>query len=64
MPPLPFDYSRCLPSTVCDKCRNCLRWMDHPEQVNNPHRQSFVVTTNSKDRACIRMPVSFMEADE
>lgn len=64
MTPLPFDYTRCRPNEPDDNCQNCRRWWDHPKQTHNPHRQSFVVTTNSKDRACIRMPVSFMEADE
>jgi hypothetical protein len=58
---LPFDYSRCSPTEVCDKCRNCRRWFDHPEQRNCQYRQSFVVTKNSKDPACHYMPVSLLE---
>jgi hypothetical protein len=59
---LPFDYSRCQPAAVCDKCQNCRRWMDHPEQVNNPHRQSFVAASSSRDAACHHMPISLLEA--
>jgi hypothetical protein len=36
--------------------------MDHPEQVNNPHRQSFVAVSSSRDPACGYMPISFLEA--
>lgn len=64
MTPLPFDYTRCRPKEPDDNCRNCRRWWDHPQQTHNPYRQSFVVTANSKDPACVCMPVSFMEADE
>jgi hypothetical protein len=61
MTPLPFDYSRCLPATVCDKCHNCRRWKDHPEQVNDPNRQSFVAASSSRDAACHHMPISLLE---
>ncbi len=61
MTPLPFDYSRCQPAVVCDKCKNCRRWMDHPEQQNHPYRQSFVAASSSRDKACHYMPISLLE---
>ena len=61
MMPLPWDYSRCAPQEIDDKCRNCKRWVDHPKQSCNPHRQSFVVTKNSKDKACIHLSISLLE---
>jgi hypothetical protein len=35
--------------------------MDHAEQVNNPHRQSFVAASSSRDKACHYMPISLLE---
>jgi len=61
MTPLPFDYSRCQPAAVCDKCQNCRRWMDHPEQQNHPYRQSFVAASSSRDKSCHYMPISLLE---
>jgi hypothetical protein len=61
--PLPNDYARCQPIEPDDKCRNCKRWSDHPEQTWGA-RRIYVVTKNSKDKACICVPVSFMEAVE
>lgn len=61
MTPLPFDFSRCVPATVCEKCKNCRRWRDHPEQVNNPYRQSFVAASSSRDPACHYLPISLQD---
>lgn len=61
MTPLPYDYSRCEPSAVDDKCRNCKRWWHHPEQNNNPHGQSVVSVTDSKSKSCHYMPISLLE---
>lgn len=58
---LPFDYARCKPAEPCDKCRNCRRWDDHPEQVCSPYAQSFVAVKNSKAPACHYMPISYLE---
>jgi hypothetical protein len=35
--------------------------MDHPEQFNNPHRQSFVAASSSRDAACCYLPISLLE---
>jgi hypothetical protein len=35
--------------------------MDHPEQVNNPRRQSFVAASSSRDPACHYLPISLLE---
>lgn len=61
MRPLPYDYVRCAPQEVDDKCRNCRRWLSHPEQKNNPTGQVCVSVKSSKDKACIRIPISLME---
>ena len=58
MTPLPFDYSRCQPLAVADKCRNCKRWWHHPEQKNHPFMQSVVNVTGPKDKACVYVPIS------
>jgi hypothetical protein len=63
MRPLPFDYARCKPQEPDDKCQNCRRWADHPQQTWGA-RKSFVVTVNSKDKACIQMPISLMGEGE
>ena len=63
MRPLPWDYSRCAPQEVDDKCRNCRRWLSHPQQTTNPLRQSCVTVKNSKDKACIRIPISLLEEE-
>lgn len=62
MTPLPFDYCRCKPSDPDDKCRQCKRWADHPEQTWG-HRTAYVVTRDSKDVACIHMPTTHQEAE-
>lgn len=64
MRPLPWDYSRCAPQEVNDKCRNCRRWFSHPEQSNNPYGQSCVTVKNSSDPACMRIPISLLEEDK
>lgn len=52
---LPPGHMLCRPSTVGDKCQNCRRWVDHPEQ--NPSHVGRVVNTSSqRDPACIHMP--------
>ena len=63
MTPLPFDYTRCRSQQPDNKCRNCRRWADHPEQTWGA-RQSLVVTNDSKDRACIYMPISLSGDDK
>jgi hypothetical protein len=61
MRPLPYDWTRCAPQEVDDKCRNCRRWIGHPDQTINPNGQSCVTVKNSKSKACIRIPISLLE---
>lgn len=61
MTQLPFDVSRCRPARPDDKCHNCKRWADHPEQVFG-HVSPLVNTTDSRDRACMYRPISLLEA--
>lgn len=63
MRPLPYDWTRCAPQEVDDKCRNCRRWLSHPDQKNNPAGQSCVTVKNSKSEACVRVPISLLEDD-
>jgi hypothetical protein len=53
---LPFDYSRCDPDFVDNYCRNCKRWLYHPEQVSGP-RTPIVSVETSASEACIYMPI-------
>lgn len=58
---LPFDFARCQPEEVDDKCKNCRRWWAHPGQTHSPFLQSYVSTKNSKDPACHYIPISLQE---
>ena len=60
MKPLPFDYARCSPEAPDNYCKNCKRWAAHPEQTWG-ERTPNVATTNSRDEACIYIPISLME---
>ena len=55
---LPYDYTRCKPIKPDGFCKNCKRWWDHPEQKNNPFGQSAVTVNDSRDEACMYVPVS------
>jgi hypothetical protein len=58
---LPYDYSRCMPKQVDDKCKNCKRWWHHPEQTLSPFWQSVVDCASSSDAACHYIPISLQE---
>lgn len=58
---LPYDWTRCAPQKVDDKCRNCRRWFNHPEQKNHPMWQSCVTVETSKSKACMHTPISLLE---
>lgn len=58
---LPRDISRCRPVQVAARCENCKRWIDHPEQVIGSI-VSVVNVTGPKDKACVHVPVSLLEA--
>ena len=42
MRPLPFDWSRCQPTTPAAKCQTCARWLDHPQQKCGPRQPVFI----------------------
>ena len=60
---LPLDHARCKPVAPDDNCRNCKRWAELPGQTFGMHPH-FVVTTNSRDRACIQVVISYLERDK
>lgn len=61
MTALPFDYARCKPVDPDQNCRNCKRWAELPGQTFC-EQTALVVTINSKDRACIHITLSELEA--
>lgn len=63
MTALPLDVSRCRPASADSWCSNCKRWADHPEQVTG-HVIRLVNTTDSRDHACMYVPVSLLEATQ
>lgn len=54
---LPFDVTRCRPAVADERCHNCKRWADHPEQVLG-HVTPLVHAASSRDRACVYRPIS------
>ena len=58
---LPFDYARCKPVDPDRNCRNCKRWAELPGQTFS-ERTCIVVTTNSRNPACIHITLSELEA--
>ena len=57
---LPADYMLCRPATPGERCHNCRRWADHPEQVIGQITR-IVNTTGQRDTACIYIPISLLE---
>ena len=53
---LPYDYHRCQARQPDDKCRECLRWADLPEQTWGP-RTPCVARNNSADEHCTYIPI-------
>jgi hypothetical protein len=51
-----FDVCRCKPEIIDDFCRNCKRWLHHPEQVVGP-RTPIVSVETSASEACMYMPI-------
>jgi hypothetical protein len=51
-----FDVCRCEPEIVDDFCRNCKRWLSHPEQVVGP-RTPIVSVETSASEACMYIPI-------
>lgn len=60
---LPFDWCRCVPMVPDHNCQNCKRWLDHQQQVNGP-RTAVVHTTDSRDNACMYIPISLQRNDK
>lgn len=42
MRPLPYDWSRCQPTTPAAKCQTCVRWIDVPGQTMGPRQPIFI----------------------
>lgn len=57
MNPLPAGYTLCRPVTPGQRCRNCKRWADHPEQVIGQVTR-VVNASSQRDPACVHVPVS------
>jgi hypothetical protein len=51
------DIVRCDPEFPDNYCRNCKRWLNHPEQVVGP-RTSIVSVETSASEACMYMPIA------
>jgi hypothetical protein len=60
MTPLLPDVCRCEPEFPDNYCKNCRRWLSHPEQVISP-RTLVVNVETSASEACAYIPVSFQE---
>jgi hypothetical protein len=60
MTPLPFGYTLCRPASPGPSCRNCRRWVDHPEQVIGMVTR-VVNTSSQRDPACVHVPASFIK---
>ena len=58
MTPLLPEYTRCKPFNAGDKCENCKRWVDHPEQTRG---NGVVNVQDSRSKACFYIPVSLQE---
>jgi len=58
MTPLSNEYTRCKPANPITKCKNCKRWVDHPEQTRG---NGVVNVKDSKSKACFYIPISFQE---
>lgn len=65
MTPLPPGYTLCRPATPGQRCRNCRRWVDHPEQIVGQISLGQVArvvnTTGQRDPACVHAPVSLIK---
>lgn len=61
MIPLPFDVTRCDPELVDKFCKNCRRWLQHPEQVLGPRTPVISVETSASE-ACNYSPISLQES--
>jgi len=55
-----FDVARCDPEVPDNFCRNCKRWLNHPEQVLGP-RTPVVTVETSASEACVYAPISLLE---
>ena len=55
---LPSEYTRCRPQVVGERCKNCKRWVDHPEQTAG---NGVVNVKDSRSKACFYIPISLQE---
>ena len=60
MRPLLFDVCRCDPEVVDSHCKNCKRWLHHPEQVMGPRTPVISVETSASE-ACVYTPISLLK---
>jgi hypothetical protein len=56
MKTLPYDYARCGVKQPGEKCRNCLRWANLPEQTWGP-RTPITLLLNSNSEHCDYYPI-------
>ena len=59
MTPLPSGYTLCRPANPGPRCRNCRRWVNHPEQVIGMVTR-VVNATGQRDPACVHVPMSHL----
>ena len=57
---LPPGYTLCRPATPGQRCHNCRRWADHPEQILGMVTR-IVNAAGHRDPACIYIPISRLE---
>ena len=66
MTPLPAGYTLCRPATPGQRCRNCKRWVDHPQQIVGQislgRVARLVNTTGQRDPSCIHVPISHLNS--
>ena len=60
MRPLLWDVARCDPEMPDNYCKNCKRWLAHPEQSMGP-RTPIVTVETSRSEACMYIPISHLE---
>ena len=54
-----WDVARCDPEMPDHYCKNCKRWLAHPEQEIGP-RTPIVTVETSRSEACMYTPVSLL----
>ena len=60
MRPLLWDVARCDPEMPDNYCKNCKRWLAHPEQSMGP-RTPIVTVETSRAEACMYIRIRPLE---